>query len=63
MTTQPFMPDASVDRRLLDNLHRSHLEMEEIGLTLNAVIAKFDEVIRQQQIPRMSRSSTVQIPE
>jgi hypothetical protein len=63
MTAQPFMPDASVDRRLLDNLRRSHLEMEEIGLTLDAVIAKFDEVIRQQQIPRVSRSSTVQIPE
>jgi hypothetical protein len=63
MTAQPFMPDPSVDRRLLGNLRRSRLEMEELGLTLDAVIAKFDEAIRQQQMPRASRPSTTQIVE
>jgi hypothetical protein len=60
MTAQPFMPDASVDRRLLGNLRRSRLEIEEIGLALDAVIARFDEAIRQQQMPRALRPSTTQ---
>ncbi len=49
------MPDPSVDPRLLGNLRRAHLEIEELGLQLDAVLAKFDEEIRQQRLSKLNR--------
>ena len=46
MKKQPTMPDPSVDLRLLDNLRQARLSFEE-------VIAKFDELIRQQKLQRI----------
>jgi hypothetical protein len=43
MTIQSSMPDPSVDQYLLGNLRRARLEMEELGLQLEEVIAKLDE--------------------
>lgn len=43
MTNQPSMLNPSIDCRLLCNLRRSRLEIEEIGLQLDEAIARFDE--------------------
>jgi hypothetical protein len=56
MTNQPSMPDPSVDHRLLGNLRRSNLEMEELGLQFDELIAKLDEEIRQQKLNRARKS-------
>jgi hypothetical protein len=58
MTDQP-MPNSSVDQRLLGNLRRARLEMEEVGLQLDEVLAKFDEKIRQQKLKRIQKSLNV----
>jgi hypothetical protein len=58
MTNQP-MPNPSVDQRLLGNLRRARLEMEEVGLQLDEVLAKFDEQIRQQKFKRIQKSLNV----
>ncbi len=58
MTDQP-MPNSSVDQRLLGNLRRARLEMEEVGLQLDEVLAKFDEKIRQQKFKRIQKSLNV----
>lgn len=57
MTNQPLMPDPSIDQRLLDNLNRARLEIEELGLQLDGVLARFDEEIRQQRLKRIQKSS------
>jgi hypothetical protein len=57
MTNQPSMPDPSVDQRLLGNLRRSSLEMEELGLQFDELIAKLDEGIRQQKFNRVKKSA------
>lgn len=59
MTNQPLMPDPSVDQRLLDNLNRARLEIEELGLQLDGVLARFDEEIRQQRLKRIQKSSNL----
>jgi hypothetical protein len=56
MTNQPLMPDPSVDRRLLGNLRRARLEIEELGLQLDEVLSRFDEEIRQQRLKRIQKS-------
>jgi hypothetical protein len=53
MNEQKYMPPLEVDRRLLANLRRSRLEMEELGWKLEEVIAKFDEEHRQVQQKRL----------
>jgi hypothetical protein len=55
MINQPFMPDPSVDQRLLGNLRRARLEIEELGLHLDEVLARFDEEIRQQKLKRIQK--------
>jgi hypothetical protein len=57
MTNQPSMPDPSVDQRLLGNLRRSSLEMEELGLQFDELITKLDEGIRQQKFNRVRKSA------
>lgn len=44
------------DQRLLGNLRRARLEMEELGLQFDEVLAKFDEEIRQQRLKRIQKS-------
>jgi hypothetical protein len=40
MTDQPLMPHPSVDQRLLGNLRRARLEIEELGLQFDEVLAR-----------------------
>lgn len=56
MNRQPYMPNPEVDKRLLGNLRRARLEMEEVGLQLEEVIAKLDDNLRQQRSLRVQRS-------
>jgi hypothetical protein len=56
MTNQPLMPSPSVDQRLVGNLRRARLEMEQIGLQFDEVLSKFDEEIRQQKLQRIQKS-------
>jgi hypothetical protein len=55
MKKQPMLPDPSVDRRLLDNLRQARLSFEEVDLQIEEVIAKFDELIRQQKLERIKQ--------
>lgn len=55
MNKQPTLPDPSVDRRLLDNLRQARLSFEEVDLQMEEVIAKFDELIRQQKLQRIKQ--------
>ena len=55
MKKQPMMPDPSVDRRLLNNLRQARLSFEEVDLQMEEVIAKFDELIRQQKLQRIKQ--------
>jgi hypothetical protein len=50
---RPIIPDPSVDSRLLGNLRRARLDFEEVDLQLEELIAKCDEVIRQQKLQRI----------
>ena len=56
MTDQPLMPNPSVDPRLLGNLRRARLEMEELGIQFDEVLARFDQEIRQQKLKRIQKS-------
>jgi hypothetical protein len=55
MNKQPTMPDPSMDRRLIDNLRQARLSFEEVDLQMEEVIAKFDELIRQQKLQRIKQ--------
>jgi hypothetical protein len=55
MKTQPMMPDPAVDCRLLDNLRQARLSFEEVELQVEELIAKFDELIRQQKLQRIKQ--------
>ncbi|WP_295618540.1 hypothetical protein [Chamaesiphon sp. GL140_3_metabinner_50] len=55
MKKQPMLPDPLVDRRLLDNLRQARLSFEEVDLQMEEVIAKFDELIRQQKLQRIKQ--------
>jgi hypothetical protein len=56
MTDQPLMPSPSIDQRLLSNLRRARLEIEELRLQFDEVLARFDEEIRQQKLKRIQKS-------
>jgi hypothetical protein len=54
--SQPLMPNPSVDQRLLGNLRRARLEMEDLGLQFDEVLARFDQEIRHQKLKRIQKS-------
>ncbi|WP_309728194.1 hypothetical protein [Chamaesiphon sp. OTE_75_metabat_556] len=55
MKKQDMMPDLSVDRRLLDNLRQARLSFEEVDLQMEEIIAKLDELIRQQKLQHIKQ--------
>jgi hypothetical protein len=57
MMDRPLRPDSSVDQRLLGNLRRARLEMEEVALQFDEVLAKFDAEIRKQKSKRIKKIS------
>jgi hypothetical protein len=50
---RPIMPDLAVDSRLIGNLRRARLDFAEVDLQLEELVAKCDEVIRQQKLQRI----------
>jgi hypothetical protein len=56
MNTLPYMPDPEVDKRLLNNLRLGRLQMEELGLELEELIAKLDEHLRSEKLKRIKHS-------
>jgi hypothetical protein len=55
MTNESPKPSPSDDLRLLGNLRRARLAMEEIGPQLDELITRFDEQIRQQRSRRTQK--------
>ena len=53
MKVQPMVPDSVVNRRLLDNLRQARLDFAEVDLQVEELVAKFDELIRQQRLQRI----------
>jgi hypothetical protein len=50
---RPTMPDLAVDSRLIGDLRRARLDFAEVDLQLEELVAKCDEVIRQQKLQRI----------
>jgi hypothetical protein len=50
------MPDPETAERLLANLRRTHLEMQEFNLELEDIAAKLENHNRQQRLKRVRRS-------
>lgn len=50
---QPIVPDAAVNRRLLDNLRQARLDFEEVDLQVEELVSKFDQLICQQKLQRI----------
>ncbi len=59
MTNESPKPSPSDDLRLLSNLRRARLAMEEVGPQLDELIARFDAEIRQQRSRRIQKSPNV----
>jgi hypothetical protein len=53
---QSPMPDPKTAERLLANLRRTHLEMQEFNLELEEISAKLENHNRQQRLQRVRRS-------
>ncbi|PSB57144.1 hypothetical protein [Chamaesiphon polymorphus] len=53
MNERPIMPDLAVDSRLIGNLRRARLDFEEVDLQLEELVARCDEIIRQQKSQRI----------
>jgi hypothetical protein len=56
MDKQFRIPDPETSKRLLTNLRRTRLEMEEFNLQLDEIIARFEQELSQQKLQRIRRS-------
>ena len=59
MTNQPQIPDPETSKRLLANLRRTRLELEESNLELAEVNAQLEHKLRQQRLKRVRGSLSV----
>jgi hypothetical protein len=50
-----IMSDPELDQRLVGNLRRARLAFEEVDLQLEELVAKCDELIRQQKLQRIKQ--------
>jgi hypothetical protein len=50
-----IMSDPELDNRLIGNLRRARLAFEEVDLQLEELVAKCDELIRQQKLERIKQ--------
>ena len=55
MSKQPQIPDPETAKRLLANLRRTHLEMEQFNLELAEINARLEEVNRQKRLSRLEQ--------
>jgi hypothetical protein len=50
-----IMSDSELDQRLVGNLRQARLAFEEVDLQLEELVAKCDELIRQQKLQRIKQ--------
>jgi hypothetical protein len=50
VNNRQIMSDPKLDNRLIGNLRRARLDFEEVDLYLEELIAKCNEIIRQQKL-------------
>jgi hypothetical protein len=50
-----IMSDPELDKRLIGNLRRARLAFEEVDHQLEELVAKCDELIRQQKLQRIKQ--------
>lgn len=55
MTDKPRVPNPETSKRLLANLRRTSLEMQEFNLELDEIDAKLEHEVRQQRLARVRR--------
>jgi hypothetical protein len=55
VNNRQIMLDAELDERLIGNLRRARLAFEEVDLQLEELVAKCDELIRQQKLQRIKQ--------
>ncbi len=55
MNNGQIMSDLELDKRLVGNLRRARLAFEEVDLQLEELVAKCDELIRQQKLQRIKQ--------
>lgn len=55
MNDRKIMSDPELDQRLVGNLRRARLAFEEVDLQLEELVAKCDELIRQQKLQRIKQ--------
>lgn len=55
MNNQHQIPDLEVSQRLLNNLRRTRLEVQEVSLELAEINAKLGDFIRQKQLERIRK--------
>jgi hypothetical protein len=56
MNKQPHIPDPETSKRLLANLRRSRMEVQEVNLELGEINAMLAEQLREQRLKRVRRS-------
>ena len=59
MTNQPRIPDPGTSKRLLANLRKTHLEMQEFNEELAEINARLAQYISQQKLQRVRHSLNV----
>jgi hypothetical protein len=56
MNKQPRIPDPETSKRLLANLRRSRMEVQEVNLELGEINAMLAEQLCEQRLKRVRRS-------
>ncbi|MDF0556879.1 hypothetical protein [Kamptonema sp. UHCC 0994] len=56
MNKQPHIPAPETSKRLLANLRRSRMEVQEVNLELGEINAMLAEQLREQRLKRVRRS-------
>lgn len=56
MMEQPQIPDEETRKRLIKNLRKTRLELQEFGLELEEIIVLLEKDIRQQRLRRLQKS-------
>jgi hypothetical protein len=59
VNNRKIMSDPELDRRLVGNLRRARLAFEEVDLQLEELVAKCDELIRQQKLQRIKQKQKI----
>jgi hypothetical protein len=55
VNNRQIMSDLELDKRLIGNLRQARLAFEEVDIQLEELVAKCDELIRQQKLQRIKQ--------